>query len=116
MRTFNLKHQKEVRKKLRKEATVFEVILWSRLQKRQCSGFKFIRQFGIGGYVVDFYCPAKRLVIELDGSHHATIEQAEYDKERTDYLGSLEIKVLRFWNSEVNNNFEGVVEKILDHL
>lgn len=113
---FNSKGNKELRRKLRNEATEFEVILWSRLRQRQCGNYKFIRQFGIGPYILDFYCPARRLGVELDGSQHAEPEQQLYDEERTAYLKHLNIKVIRFWNNEVNANLEGVLERILEDL
>lgn len=92
------------------------MILWSRLRQRQCGGFKFVRQFGVGYYVLDFYCPEKRLAIELDGAQHAEVENQEYDQERTKRLEALNIRVIRFWNSEINHNLEGVLELILHEL
>jgi very-short-patch-repair endonuclease len=65
----NLKPQKEIRKKLRNSATPQEIILWSRLKRKQL-GYKFRRQQSFGKYIVDFYCPLKNLVIELDGWQH----------------------------------------------
>lgn len=100
-----LKRRKELRKSLTKE----EYQLWFYLKNKNL-GFKFRRQHGIGPYIVDFYCKEKNLVIELDGSQH--IEAKEYDKERDLYLQTLGIKVIRFWNSEIENNIEGVLIKI----
>lgn len=103
----------ERRKNLRNSLTREEAILWNRL-KSSYLGYKFRRQHGIGNFIADFYCPTKKLVIELDGSQH--LENQEYDRERSDYFESLGIKVARFWNSDVNNNIDGVVMKIREIL
>lgn len=107
--------KKDLRQHLRNNATESEQILWQRLKGKQF-GHKFIRQYGIGRYIADFYCPAVRLVIELDGAQHAKKEALEYDLARTAYFKFFNIKVLRFWNSEVMNNIEGVCEEILREL
>jgi len=114
--TFNLKYQKKVRQKLRNNSTEFEIILWSRLKDRQCGNFKFVRQFGVGGYIVDFYCPKKRLAVELDGSQHSAVESQKYDEERSKYIEHLNINVIRFWNNEISQNLEGVLDEILFEL
>jgi len=100
---------KNRRRELRNNATFEEKLLWKYLQNKKL-GFKFIRQYSIEGYVVDFYCPAKRLVIELDGNFHKN--NLNYDKYRNKYLGAFNIKVIRFWNQEIMNDVEDVVEKI----
>ena len=79
-------------------------------------GIKFRRQHSIGGYIADFYCPLKKLVIEIDGSQHFEKEAEEYDKIRSDYFKGLDIKVLRFTNAEINTNMDGVVLKIQSKL
>lgn len=104
---------KRLRQSLRNEATVPEQVLWQRLRKKQLGGYKFIRQYGIGRYIVDFYCPQKRLVIELDGGQHAEDEGLLYDEERTIFLGqNYNVRVLRFWNSEVMNDLDVVCDEI----
>jgi very-short-patch-repair endonuclease len=90
-----------------------EVILWSVLKNNKW-GYKFRRQHSIGNFVPDFFCPLKRLVIELDGSQH--LDNVEHDKERTEYLEDLGIKVIRFWNNEIKNNLNGVLIKIEEEL
>ncbi|OGZ33977.1 MAG: hypothetical protein A2Y98_00720 [Candidatus Portnoybacteria bacterium RBG_19FT_COMBO_36_7] len=113
MRTVhNLKNKKEFRKKLRKSSTPQEIILWLRLRSSRL-GYKFRRQHSIGKYIVDFYCPKKRLIIEIDGSQHI---DSEYDKKRDGYLENLDFKVLRFWDNDVNNNLDGVLLKIFENL
>ena len=109
----NLKFLRSVRKELRKTSTPEEKILWSKLRNNQL-GFKFKRQYSVGPYVLDFYCPTKKLVIEIDGSQH--VENKNYDIERSDYLSIFGIKVIRFWNNEINTNIEGVILKIINEL
>ncbi len=112
---YNTKTKKTLRKQLRKSATPQEVILWSRLRKKQL-GYKFKRQYSIGKYVVDFCCPERKLIIELDGWQHRQENNNGYDEERTRYLKNLGFVVLRFWNNEVNKNLSGVVLKIEEEL
>lgn len=104
---------KSRRQELRKNQTPQEDILWSKLKLSQL-GFKFRRQHSIGGYVVDFYCSEKKLVIEIDGAQHA--DNKEYDNKRTEYLNALDIKVLRFWNTEISGNIDIVINKIANEL
>jgi very-short-patch-repair endonuclease len=87
-----------------------EHLLWQKLRTRQILNFKFRRQFPIDPFIVDFSCLELKLIIELDGSQH--FEQAQYDKERSFYLSQRGFKVIRFWNKDVINNIEGVLEKI----
>lgn len=104
---------KKRRQGLRKSAPPAEVILWQYLKGRQLDGRKFRRQFSLGGYVVDFYCPELRLVIEVDGPlHFVSIEARLYDQERQQYIESLSINVLRFTNTDIYNNIDGVIESI----
>ncbi len=70
---------------------------------------KFFRQYGVGKYILDFYCPAIRLCLEIDGGQH---NQNPNDARRDNFLKSINIKVLRFWNNEINENFEGVYQKL----
>ena len=99
------------RKELRNKATPEEILLWSKLKHSQL-GFKFRRQHSIGGFIADFYCPAKKLVIEIDGPEHLQKDVVEYDKTRTVFLEGLGIKVIRFSNLNVNTNLGKVVEDI----
>lgn len=108
----NTEKMKPIRGLLRNRQTEAEVKLWRRLNGRQVEGLRFCRQFSVGRYVLDFYCPTKHLCIELDGGQHANPEATCYDKARTKYLNSLRIKVIRFWNNEVYDNMEGVLETI----
>lgn len=99
----------ERRKQLRNNSTPQEKLLWKQLQRKKL-GYKFIRQYSVDNYVVDFYCPSKRLAIELDGGIHS--KTIKYDKYRTSYLEAFSIKVLRFQNSDVDINIQSVVDKI----
>ncbi|OGI16479.1 MAG: hypothetical protein A3J63_01355 [Candidatus Moranbacteria bacterium RIFCSPHIGHO2_02_FULL_40_12b] len=113
---YNKKSKVETRKILRKLSTPQEIILWSKLRAKRFCGLKFRRQYSIGDYIIDFYCPEKKLVVELDGYQHKNKEQKDYDKIRTKYLNGLGIEVLRFWNNEVNKNLDGVMLKIEEYL
>jgi very-short-patch-repair endonuclease len=99
-------------KRLRSEQTDAETILWSYLRGSRLEGYKFKRQHPVGKYVLDFYCSLCRLAIELDGGQHNEEEQRGKDQERTNYFRKLGIKVIRFWNHEVFENIDGVLEEI----
>lgn len=113
-------HNKHVlksrRKELRNEPTPAEKLLWSKLKQSQLQGYKFRRQHSVGYYVLDFYCPSERMAVEVDGDSHLTNEAMEYDIERTKYLNSLNIQVLRFLNTDVYNNLEEVCERIIEEI
>ena len=89
-----------------------EVILWSRLKGRQLLGCKFRRQYSVGSFVVDFFSPEVKLGIELDGDSHFQVGAAEYDQKRQQFVESFGIKILRFLNTEVYDNLDGVLEVI----
>ena len=112
---YNILKLKERRIDLRYNQTPQEVLLWTHLRRKQL-GFKFRRQHSIGGYITDFYCPSKKLVVEIDGKEHSKKENKEYDKIRTDYFRGLDINVLRFTNTEININIDGVIQKIFSKL
>jgi very-short-patch-repair endonuclease len=97
-------------KRLRKNSTKAEALLWSRLRARQIQGIKFRRQQPVESYIVDFVCFEKRIVIELDGGQHAI--NKEKDNKRDRFLTENGFKVLRFWDNEVFDNLEGVLEVI----
>ena len=89
-----------------------EVILWQHLRDRQIVGKKFRRQVGIGPFIVDFYCPEMRIVIEIDGDSHFIDNTQEKDRTRDLFLSSRGFRVLRFTNTEIYDNLEYIVEKI----
>lgn len=108
---FNRPEYTTRRQGLRHNATQPEQKLWSVLRGKQL-GVKFRRQQGIGHYIVDFYCPERQLVIEIDGDSHFTDDAQAYDQSRDAYLQSLGLQVLRFTNAQVLENLEGVYETI----
>ncbi len=101
---------KEKRRDLRKNMTESEQLLWDELRNDKL-GVRFRRQFSIGHYIVDFYCPTKKLSIELDGSIHNT--QKEYDAIRDKFMKDFDIQVLRFQNDEVRQNVQQVLSVIV---
>ncbi len=102
-----------IARELRKNQTTQETKMWSILRNYQIEGYKFKRQYPIGDYIVDFVCKEIKLVIEIDGGQHNEPQNIEYDETRTKYLNSKGYTVLRFWNNDVDQNLEGVYEKIL---
>jgi very-short-patch-repair endonuclease len=99
-------------KRLRNNQTDAERILWLRLRDRRLNGLKFRRLFPIDRYVVDFFCANAHLLIEGDGGQHATADETN----RTKILEAMGYLVLRFWNNEVHENIDGVLESILNAL
>jgi len=103
----NLTH---LARNLRKSPTDTEQILWLQLRNKRFLNYKFRRQFPIGGYIVDFICLELKLIIELDGAQH--LEAENKDAERTEILNKQGFKVIRFWNNDVIDNLEGVLEQL----
>ncbi|NBX03793.1 MAG: DUF559 domain-containing protein [Alphaproteobacteria bacterium] len=99
-------------KHLRHESTEVEKILWKHLRAKRFESFKFRRQQPIGSYIVDFFCASTALIIELDGGQHNEEAQKKYDAKRTEFLQQQGYRVLRFWNNEINDNLEGVLDSI----
>lgn len=109
---FNRKELKPRRTELRNNLTYAEVFFWQQVKDRQLDGRKFRRQTSIGPFIVDFYCSEKKLVIELDGKVHFNEEAIKYGEDRTKYIESLGLKVIRFENNEVLRNTDYVLNKI----
>lgn len=109
-----LKHSALHVSKLRQNMTPAENKLWYHLRAKRFKGFKFRRQHRIHPFVVDFVCLNKKLIIELDGGHHS--EQAMYDDNRSLYLQDKGFCILRFWNSDIYQKTESVLESILQTL
>jgi very-short-patch-repair endonuclease len=97
-------------KHLRQNMTRAEWKLWHHLRRKQIGGLRFRRQYPIGDYIVDFICLPARLIIEVDGGQHAQMEQE--DAQRTAWLESQGFRVIRFWNNEVMETMEHVIETI----
>jgi adenine-specific DNA-methyltransferase len=106
----------EFARQLRKQQTDAEQLLWSLLRDRRLSGFKFRRQHPVEPYVVDFYCHEARLAVELDGGQHNEPDERARDAKRTAFLEKQGIRILRFWNNDVLQNTEGVLQAIYDAL
>ena len=101
---------------LRQHMTDAEQCLWQCLRGKQLDGFRFRKQHPIEGFVLDFYCPAVRLAIEIDGGQHNTSPGRASDDKRTHWLNAHGIRVLRFWNHEVLQDLPGVLERIWEVL
>jgi very-short-patch-repair endonuclease len=99
-------------KRLRANTTPHERTLWRALKELPTDGTHFRRQAPIGPHVVDFFCPARRLIIELDGGHHNDDETARRDRERQLWLEQLGYRVIRFWNSEITGDLTAVLEQV----
>lgn len=104
------KSYKERARLLRNNMTKEEKRLWYDFLSK--NKVRFLRQKVIENYIVDFYCPFKKLVIEIDGNQHYTVDGKEYDKIRDDILNSYNLKILRFKNKEIQNNFNSVCTQI----
>ncbi|WP_202329893.1 endonuclease domain-containing protein [Mesorhizobium sp. L-8-3] len=100
-------------RKMRKSMTEAELKLWNEIRAHRLMGLGFRRQLPISGYIVDFACPEKKLVIEIDGSHHGEAGQAEADRIRDAKLQSLGWTVLRFWNDDVLRDVAGVCQHVV---
>ena len=103
---------KQYSRQLRGNMTDAERHLWAKIRMKQLKGYQFYRQKPIGDYIVDFFCPRAKLVIEVDGSQHFSDEMTEHDRIRNEYLSSLGLRVLRFTNTDVLTHIERVVESI----
>jgi very-short-patch-repair endonuclease len=105
-------------RRLRKNMTETEIRLWQRIRKKQLNNLQFYRQRNLGKYIVDFYCPARKLVIEIDGGQHYDFgELTEKDKERESYLKNiLKLKIVRFTNVDILKNIHSVIDGLIKEL
>ena len=103
---------RERAKKLRREMTLAEKILWKEVRANRLGGLHFRRQQIIHDYFADFYCHQYELIVELDGGIH--VLQKEYDAEREAYLTALGFRIIRFRNEEITENLKNVLQKIMD--
>ncbi len=110
------KNLKPVARELRKNMTDAERHIWERIRRKQLKGFQFYRQKNIGDYIVDFYCPSAKLIVEIDGGQHYSEKGSEKDRLRDRYMTKLGFTVLRFSNRELFQNIEGVLERICAYL
>ncbi len=107
---------KPISRTLRVEMTEYERLLWSRLRRKQLNGVQFYRQKPIGSYIVDFYAPAVRLVVEVDGTQHQGQIHAQNDAHRDESLKSKGLRVLRFTNQQVRQELDSVVGVVVEAL
>jgi len=107
---------KQYSRQLRENMTDAERRLWAKIRMKQLKGYQFYRQKPISDYIVDFFCPRAKLVIEIDGSQHFSGEMTEHDRIRNEYMSSLGLKVLRFTNTDILTHIDGVIESIIENM
>jgi very-short-patch-repair endonuclease len=112
-RIYNKNKTLKFRRSLRANLTDAEVILWSKLKRKQI-GYKFRRQYSFDSFIVDFYSPELRLVIEVDGDSHYLDGAAERDKKRQMHIELCNVEVIRFTNTNIYYNLDGVIERIVE--
>ncbi|MEO8384141.1 MAG: endonuclease domain-containing protein [Betaproteobacteria bacterium] len=110
LQTLNSKDGTDFARALRVQSTDAERLVWTKLRARQIEGLKFRRQVPMGRYIVDFLCEDKKLIVELDGGQYG--EATEYDEARTRWLNEKGYFVVRFWNNDVMNNIDGVLQSL----
>jgi len=93
-----------------------EVLIWQKLRDRQINGLKFRRQYSVGNFILDFYCPELRLAVEIDGESHYLAGSRSADRSRDNFIKSNNIEILRFTNKEITDNLNGVLEIIMRHI
>jgi very-short-patch-repair endonuclease len=103
---------KQRRRELRHNQSDAERALWAKVRDKQVFGMKFFRQYSIGPYILDFYCPTVKLALELDGGQHNYSDEREHDAARSEYLKAQGIDVMRFWNNEVLFDIESILSKL----
>jgi very-short-patch-repair endonuclease len=107
---------KPLARTLRTKMTDAEQLIWSKIRRKQIGGVQFYRQKNVGHYIVDFYCPKGKLIVEIDGGQHYESEGMKKDRERDRYFQMLGFTVLRFSDIDVLKNIDGVIERIQEYL
>ena len=115
-RIYTRKNEQEKRRYLRNNMPKSEVMLWVKLKNKQMHGERFLRQYSVDQYVIDFYCPRLKIAIEVDGDSHFIGDAQEYDKERQSYIEALGIQFLRFTNADICENLDGVRQTIWERI
>ena len=115
-KVFNKSSEREKRRYLRNNMPKAELLLWSELKGRKLRGYKFRRQYGVNGFVLDFYCPELKLALEVDGDSHFQEGMEVNDLERQLIIESYGITFLRFTNNDVYENMTAVLERILEFM
>ncbi|MBF8248808.1 MAG: hypothetical protein HW374_1608 [Bacteroidetes bacterium] len=113
---YHNKKLKYTARTLRKNMTETEILLWSRVRRKQLLGFQFYRQRPHGNYIVDFYCPAAKLIIEIDGRQHYEEKGLRSDKVRDEYFSKFGFRVMRFSTSEVFEDIDSIEDEIYQTL
>jgi very-short-patch-repair endonuclease len=103
---------KNNRRELRHNQTDTEKAFWSKVRSRQFHGMRFLRQYSVGPYILDFYCPELRIAVELDGGQHNEEGGKAHDAVRSEFLLAQDINVMRFWNHDVLQNMQGVFNRM----
>jgi len=116
MFVFNNTVIKSQRRELRKNFTDAERRIWSKLRRKQVLGLRFFRQYSVGPYILDFYCPARKLGVEIDGGQHAEYSATKYDEKRSEYLNKHGIRIIRFWNNDILKNTDGAMIELMKNL
>ena len=111
-RIFNMTSEKEKRRVLRNNVPATEATLWARLRREQVAGLRFRRQVSVGAFVLDFYCAALKLAVEIDGATHDGDDAREYDLNRQAWIEQYGVRFLRFTNEEVQGDIERVLRTI----
>ena len=107
---------KNLSRELRANSTDAERLLWQKIRRKQLKDYQFYRQKNIGNFIVDFYCPSARIIVEIDGGQHYSDEGLRKDRDRDNFLASFGFAVLRFSDEEVLTNIDAVLERIYGHL
>jgi len=107
---------KKIRRELRHLQTEVEKVFWVHVRNRQFFGMKFFRQYSIGPYILDFYCPTLKLAVEMDGGQHTECDHRKYDDARSEYLQDQGIEVMRFWNHDVLLDIDSVLVKMMERM
>jgi very-short-patch-repair endonuclease len=110
------KHLKHYSRLLRNNMTDAEILLWSKIRLKQLNKCQFYRQRPIGKYIVDFYCPQANMVVEVDGGQHYSEEMMSIDQKRDHFLKSNGLRVLRYSDTDVLTNIDGVIHDILENM
>lgn len=113
---YNHKTLKERRRDLRNNQTPAEKLLWKHISHDKILGLRFLRQYSVGPYILDFYCAKLCLGIEVDGEVHKGVERKLYDEDREKYLKSLGIHIIRFWNDDILNDTKNTFKKLLSKI
>jgi very-short-patch-repair endonuclease len=113
---YNQSTMPQRRRALRKNLPEVEIILWSKLSRKQMFGYKFRRQYSVDQYEIDFYCPELKLAIEIDGDSHFMPGAEDQDKARQEYIEAYGMRFLRFTNPDICENLDGVCQMIYQEI